>query len=72
MKPQEVSRALHAADVVALPFTDGVSERRTTLMAALDHGVAVATTTGHNTGTALQRRTGSRTSAPRTATATSG
>ncbi len=54
VKPHEVSRALHAADVVALPFTDGMSERRTTLMAALDHGVAVATTTGHNTGAALR------------------
>ena len=50
----EVSRLLQAADVLALPFIDGVSERRTSFMAGLSHGCAVATTLGHNTGSTLR------------------
>jgi glycosyltransferase involved in cell wall biosynthesis len=49
-----VSCLLHAADVLALPFIDGVSERRTSFMAGLSHGCAVVTTLGHNTGPTLR------------------
>ncbi|HVY72417.1 MAG TPA: glycosyltransferase, partial [Verrucomicrobiae bacterium] len=51
----QVSQALQAADLLALPFTDGVSERRTTFMAGLSHGLPVLTTLGHNTGLALRQ-----------------
>ena len=53
MPAEEVSRALSAADLMALPFIDGVSERRTTLMAALAHKLPVVGTTGSNTGSTL-------------------
>ena len=55
LKPQEVSRCLHAADLIALPFIDGASERRTTLMAGLAHGIPTVTTSGHNTGPTLRQ-----------------
>jgi glycosyltransferase involved in cell wall biosynthesis len=45
----DVSLRLWASDVLLLPFTDGVSTRRTTLMAALAHGRPVLGLRGHNT-----------------------
>jgi glycosyltransferase involved in cell wall biosynthesis len=52
---REASIALQATDVLALPFIDGVSERRTTFMAGLSHGCAVVTTIGENTGPELRK-----------------
>jgi glycosyltransferase involved in cell wall biosynthesis len=40
----EVSQALGAVDVAALPYTDGVSFRRSSLLTCLAHGVPVVTT----------------------------
>ncbi len=43
--PPEVSANLLAADAVVMPYRDGVSFRRTTLIAALRHGCPVVSTT---------------------------
>ena len=50
----ELAEMLRAVDVLALPFVDGVSERRGSFMAGLEAGVSVATTLGHSTGTTLR------------------
>jgi glycosyltransferase involved in cell wall biosynthesis len=42
--PEEASANLLAADVVVMPYRDGVSFRRTTFIAALRHGCPVVTT----------------------------
>ena len=45
----ELARRIAAGDVFLAPYTDGVSTRRGTVMAALQHGVAVAGTRGYLT-----------------------
>jgi glycosyltransferase involved in cell wall biosynthesis len=42
----DLSRHIGACDVLVQPYPDGVSSRRSTLMAALAHGRAVVTTEG--------------------------
>jgi glycosyltransferase involved in cell wall biosynthesis len=55
--PDELSLRLWASDIVLLPLTDGVSTRRSTLMAALAHGRPVLGCRGHSTDGLLARAT---------------
>lgn len=50
---ERVSRSLSACDVFLAPFADGVSTRRTSVAAALAHGLPVVTTAGIHTDPAL-------------------
>jgi glycosyltransferase involved in cell wall biosynthesis len=47
--PSELSAHLSACDVMIQPFLDGVTTRRTTVMASLAHGLPIVTTSGHLT-----------------------
>jgi glycosyltransferase involved in cell wall biosynthesis len=57
LEPNDISVRLHASDVLLLPFADGVSSRRTTLMAGLAHGVPVVGLYGRNTDRVFLERT---------------
>ncbi len=50
---ERVARHLACADIFLAPFSDGVSTRRTTLMAALQHGLPVVGTSGESTDSML-------------------
>ncbi|HVG00064.1 MAG TPA: glycosyltransferase [Chloroflexia bacterium] len=44
LEPREVSAALLCADMAVLPYADGASFRRGSLLAVLEHGLALVTT----------------------------
>jgi glycosyltransferase involved in cell wall biosynthesis len=46
LSPKQLSRHLTACDVLLQPYPDGVTTRRTTVMASLEHGLPVITTLG--------------------------
>jgi glycosyltransferase involved in cell wall biosynthesis len=45
LRPSEVSASLCCADVCVLPYRDGASFRRGSLLAALEHGLTIVSTT---------------------------
>ena len=56
--PEEVSKRFAAMDIYLVPYSDGISTRRTTLMTALQHGVATVGTQGPLTDTRLKQEAG--------------
>jgi glycosyltransferase involved in cell wall biosynthesis len=54
LEASDLARHLAAADLFVAPFVDGVSTRRTTLMAALQHGLPVVGTDGRLTDGVLR------------------
>lgn len=53
LSPARLSAALAGADLFLAPFKDGVSTRRSSLMAALQHGLAIVGTQGRSTDSVL-------------------
>jgi glycosyltransferase involved in cell wall biosynthesis len=64
LEASDVACHLAAADLFVAPFVDGVSTRRTTLMAALQHGLPVVGTDGRLTDDVLRRSTDALTLVP--------
>lgn len=58
LPPAEVSRHLAAMDIFLSPFVDGISTRRGSLLAGLQHGLATVGTHGYNTGRSLLAQNG--------------
>ncbi len=56
--PEEVSKRFAAMDIYLVPYSDGISTRRTTLMTALQHGIATVGTSGPLTDTLLEQKSG--------------
>jgi glycosyltransferase involved in cell wall biosynthesis len=54
LEDEEVARVLSTVDVFLAPYADGVSTRRTTVMAALQHGLPVVGTDGPLTDSVLR------------------
>lgn len=54
LEPAAVARLLAAADLYICPYVDGVSTRRGTVMAALQHGLPVVGTVGVSTAPELR------------------
>ena len=54
----EISRRLAAMDIYLAPFIDGISTRRGTLMAGLQHGLPIVGTEGYNTDRLLRSENG--------------
>jgi glycosyltransferase involved in cell wall biosynthesis len=54
LSAEDVARELGRASVAYFPFPDGISERRSTLLAAMGNGAAVVTTAGAQTTEALR------------------
>jgi glycosyltransferase involved in cell wall biosynthesis len=53
--PVALAERLAATDLFLAPFVDGVSTRRTTVMAALQHGLPIIATDGERTDETLRR-----------------
>ncbi|MEW6753414.1 MAG: glycosyltransferase family 4 protein [Candidatus Latescibacterota bacterium] len=58
LDPHDVSRFLHASQIAAFPYPRGARSNRTSLLAAVEHGLAVLTTTGIDTPPGLTERLG--------------
>ena len=59
LEAEEISRRFAALDIYLAAFDDGISTRRTSLMTALQHGVATVGTWGERTDTLLKQEDGS-------------
>ncbi|MCV3766864.1 hypothetical protein [Rhizobium sp. TRM95796] len=57
LPPDDVSRELLAASIALLPFPDGVSDKRGSALACLDHGVTLLTTQSDKTPAWLKQTT---------------
>jgi glycosyltransferase involved in cell wall biosynthesis len=49
LKPQDISGHLKACDVMLQPYHEGITTRRSSIMASLAHGLPIVTTVGHLT-----------------------